>query len=104
MLEAIFGAAWLRVFHTTATTMRRMPWYVLATPILPFRWSLSPGPLVGLHHQVYPCVGADIVMESITLIDPRVTFHHGPTLAEVVGVIALFTTPIYTFAMPTASV
>jgi hypothetical protein len=33
MLEAIFGAAWLRVFHTTTTTMRRMP-YVSATPIL----------------------------------------------------------------------
>jgi hypothetical protein len=34
-------------------------------------YSDSPGPLLGLHHQVYPGVGADIVMESITLKTPQ---------------------------------
>jgi hypothetical protein len=30
---------------------------------------LPPGALVGWHHQLYSGLGADIVMESITLID-----------------------------------
>jgi hypothetical protein len=43
-------------------------------------YSDSPGPLVGSHHQVYPGVGADIVMESITL-----TTQAGPVREDVVG-------------------
>jgi hypothetical protein len=32
--------------------------------------SFLPSRLVGQHHQLYSGIGADIVMESITLIDP----------------------------------